>query len=72
MNDLPILNRCVDRLMKYLADKQEELRRGECGPGVDYNVHKQHKLRRQIASIETRLRRAEKLQEAALARDKKN
>lgn len=70
--NLPMLNRCVNLLMAQLADKQEALRQAETPtPAFRYSSHKDLriiKLRQQIASIETRLRRAEKLQEAAMAR----
>lgn len=77
MNDLPILNQCVNRLMGELESRKWELRlmeTSQCNAhNVEHNIKRTRKLRQQIASIETRLRRAEKLQEAALARpDGKN
>lgn len=60
MNDLPVLNRCVDALMAQLSNKQEDLRRAETSQGTKNDIRKMNKLRQQIASLETSLRRAEK------------
>lgn len=60
------LNTAVDRLMCQLFAKQEELRRCESSQGTAHNVRRMVRLREQIESLEKRLTRAERLQEAAL------
>jgi hypothetical protein len=64
--DLPTLNTCVEKLMIQLATKQDELRRRELSCGMAHDLRKMMRLREEIASLEKRLSRAERLQDAAL------
>ena len=64
---LPALNAAVNKLMGLLASKQEELRRREQSQGKSHDVQKMNRLRYDIRGLESRLRRAEQLQEQALA-----
>lgn len=63
---LPALNAAVDKLTKQLIDKQEQLRIRETSAGKMHDVRKMNRLRDEIKSLESRLARAERLQEAAL------
>lgn len=65
--DLPTLNGVVDKLMTHIVQKQEDLRRAEAISGRGWNPRKCNRLREEIASLEHRLRLAEKLQESALS-----
>jgi hypothetical protein len=64
--DLPTLNEAVNKLMGELICAQEGLRAAEQSCGTGHNLKKLLRLRDLVASIETRLQRAERLQEAAL------
>jgi hypothetical protein len=64
--DLPTLNRCVQLLAGQLIHKQDELRCREQSCGMYHDVRKMTKLREEIASLEKRLARAERLQDEAL------
>lgn len=64
--DLPALNAAVDKLMRQLAEKQDDLRRREAVTGRGWNPRAINRLRDEITSIEARLVRAERLQEEAL------
>ena len=63
---LPALNAAVGKLMDQLTAKQDELRRREQSQGMSHDVRKMNKLREEIASLEKRLARAERLQDEAL------
>lgn len=64
--DLPVLNVCVEKLMTELLNAQEALRAVENSCGTGHNLKRLIRLREHVASIEKRLQRAERLQEAAL------
>jgi hypothetical protein len=61
--DSPKLNRCVNVLMRMLADKQESLRRCESSIGKGHNLKRMIRLRKEIRSLETLLARADRLHE---------
>lgn len=65
--DLPTLNKCVEDLMLQLIHAQEAVRSAESSCGTGHNLKTLIRLRDRVASIEKRLERAERLQEAALA-----
>lgn len=63
---LPAVNAAVSKLTDMLISKEDELRRRETSGGTYHDVRKMNALREEIASIQTRLERAERLQERIL------
>lgn len=55
------LQGCHDKLMAKLAGKQDELRRRETSQGNMHDPVKMNRLRKDIASIEARLRSVERM-----------
>lgn len=64
---LPVLNALVDKLVNKLLEQQEQLRVLESRTGKGWNPRTTNKLRDEIAKTEEKLKRAETLQDAALA-----
>lgn len=64
--DLATINLCVEKLMTKLETAKDELNRRENSCGMYHDVRKMNKLREDIRSLETRLARAERLQDQAL------
>lgn len=62
------LNDCVNKLMGKLVAAKERLRLCESSSGTGRNIRTMNRLRDEIDSLERRLQRAERLQDAELAK----
>ena len=59
-----VIGQAIGNLMSQLVTKQDELRRRETSQGTSHDVGKMNRLREEIASLERRIERAERLQDA--------